>query len=64
MRVVRADGQRPGLGVGFARTVCWPLSALALGLGYLWPLLPLFTRFNRCRQTWHDKLAGTYVVRV
>ena len=58
LRVVRADGQPPGLGVGFARTVCWPLSLALLGLGLLWPL------FDRNGQAWHDKLAGTYVVRV
>ena len=58
LRVVREDGQPPGLGVGFARTVCWPLSLALLGLGLLWPL------FDRNRQAWHDKLAGTYVIRV
>ena len=58
LRLVRDDGERPGLGVGFARTVCWPLSLAPLGLGLLWPL------FDRNRQAWHDKLAGTFVVRV
>jgi uncharacterized RDD family membrane protein YckC len=56
LRIVRADGQPPGFGVGFARTVCSLLSVLPLGLGLLWVL------FDRNRQTWHDKLAGTYVV--
>ncbi len=58
LRVVREDGRQPGLGPGFARTVCWPLSFALLGLGLLWPL------FDRNRQAWHDKLAGTYVVRL
>ena len=57
LRLVRLDGQPPGLGAGFARTVCWPLSVALLGLGLLWPL------FDRNRQAWHDKLAATYVVR-
>ena len=34
------------------------VSGLACGLGYLWML------WDPQRQTWHDKAAGTYVVRV
>ena len=33
------------------------LSAAALGLGYLW------VAFDDRKQTWHDKIAGTVVLR-
>jgi uncharacterized RDD family membrane protein YckC len=34
------------------------LSLLPLGLGFLW------IAFDRDRQAWHDKVAGTVVIRV
>ena len=57
-RVVREDGRPPGIGRGFARTVCLPLSIVPLATGLLWALQ------DSRGQTWHDKLAGTYVVKV
>ena len=59
IRVVDADTGRPGIGVGrgigryFAR---W-LSAIPLGLGYFWML------WDAKKQTWHDKLVSTVVVK-
>lgn len=59
IRVVDAATFQPGIGAGrgvgryFAR---W-LSALPLGLGYLWML------WDENKQTWHDKLCTTVVVR-
>ncbi|MEZ4503208.1 MAG: RDD family protein [Dehalococcoidia bacterium] len=57
-RVIRADGSRPGAGKGFERTCVAVASGYALGLGYLWAF------WDARLQTWHDKAAGTYVVRV
>lgn len=57
VRVLRADGRRPGVLRGLARWAASWLSAVALWLGYVWVL------WDDNRQTWHDKLAGTYVVR-
>lgn len=57
LRLVREDGAPPGVGPGFARTVISLVSDLALGIGYLW------AAWDRRGQTWHDKMAGTYVVR-
>ena len=57
LRVVRDDGVRPGLGHGFARTVGMPLSLGVVLLGFLW------AAWDDRRQTWHDKIAGTFVVR-
>jgi uncharacterized RDD family membrane protein YckC len=57
MYVVKEDGQRAGFGTMLLREwVARAISGLVLGLGYLWIL------FDKDRQAWHDKLAGTYVV--
>lgn len=60
IRVVDADTGQPGIGAGraigryFAR---W-LSAIVLLLGYLWML------WDPKKQTWHDKLVSSIVVKV
>lgn len=58
LRLVRGEGGPPGPLHGFGRSVGAVVSDLLLGLGYLWAL------WDRNNQTWHDKLAGTYVVRL
>jgi Mce-associated membrane protein len=58
MRVVTSSGEPPGIMRGFARTVGTIVSFLALGLGHLWAL------WDGRKQAWHDKLAGTYVIRL
>ena len=56
--VVTDTQLRPiGYGRALGRLVAEIASALPLNLGYLWPL------WDRERQTFHDKLAGTLVVR-
>jgi uncharacterized RDD family membrane protein YckC len=57
IRIVRADGNPPGLLRGFARTLGAIVSSIPLYLGYLW------AAWDGQTQTWHDKMAGTYVVR-
>ncbi|MEZ4503209.1 MAG: RDD family protein [Dehalococcoidia bacterium] len=57
-RIVRADGSRPGIGRGLLRTAVALVSGYVFFLGYLWAF------WDARRQTWHDKAAGTYVVRV
>lgn len=57
LRLVRADGRAPGAGPGLVRALMSLLSSLPLGLGYFWML-----RGDR-GQTWHDAVAGTFVVR-
>jgi uncharacterized RDD family membrane protein YckC len=56
IRIVTADGGVPGVGRGFQRAAGAVLSDFVLWLGYLWAL------WDGRRQTWHDKIAGTYVV--
>lgn len=56
VRVVRVDGHRLSFGRSILRMIGSYLSGLALFIGFVWPL------FDRRRQGWHDKLAGTVVV--
>jgi uncharacterized RDD family membrane protein YckC len=59
IRVVRTDGSPVTYGRAFARSLGYLLS-LFFGtfLGFLWAL------WDRRRQAWHDKIAGTVVVRI
>lgn len=57
LRIVDGAGRRIGPFRGAFRTVCLFFSFCYLFLGILW------IGFDRLRQGWHDKLAGTYVIR-
>ena len=57
IRVVSVGGQPVSVGMSFARAAMKIISGLVLLLGYLWML------WDPNKQTWHDKVAGTYVVR-
>lgn len=58
IKLVRTDGVEPvGLYRGFLRWVGMEISGIVLLLGYAWILI------DKKRQGWHDKIAGTYVVR-
>lgn len=50
-------GRKPRLRQVVIRLLGYYLSALPLGLGFLWILV------DRRKQGWHDKLAGTVVIR-
>lgn len=51
-------GRLPGYGKMFLREIVGRfLSGLVFGLGYLWAL------FDKNAQAWHDRLAGTVVLR-
>jgi len=56
IRVVKTDGEALGTGVALVRYVARIISAIPCGLGYWWAL------WDPEKQTWHDKIAGTYVV--
>jgi uncharacterized RDD family membrane protein YckC len=58
LRVVRADGRALEPGDAVVRALASLLSILPLGLGFLW------MQRDPERQTWHDRIAGTYVVKV
>jgi uncharacterized RDD family membrane protein YckC len=56
IRVVSAGGGPVPVGMAFVRALMKIISGAALCLGYLWML------WDPNKQTWHDKVAGTYVV--
>ena len=56
--VVDRDGKIPGVAAAIPREMVGKFaSVIVLGVGLLWVL------FDPSRQGWHDKIAGTYVVR-
>ena len=56
-RIVRENGDVSGFFHTFIRAFAAILSFIPLGLGYAWAL------WDPQRQTWHDKLMHTYVLR-
>jgi uncharacterized RDD family membrane protein YckC len=58
LRVVRVDGTRLEFVDALVRALAGLFSLAAAGIGFLWILR------DPERQGWHDKIAGTYVVRV
>ena len=58
-RIVDAQtGKAPSVKQCVGRYFAYILSAIPLGLGFLW------VAFDAKKQSWHDKLAGTVVVKV
>jgi uncharacterized RDD family membrane protein YckC len=58
LRLVRTDGGRLSFVEALVRGLSGILSVVVVGLGMLWILK------DAERQSWHDKIAGTYVVKV
>jgi uncharacterized RDD family membrane protein YckC len=56
IKVTRADGEPLSVGGAFVRYIGYLVSSVALAIGFVW------VAFDKKRQGWHDKLAGTYVV--
>lgn len=57
--VQQQNGEIPGFGKMFIREVVGRfVSGVVLGLGYLWAI------FDKNSQAWHDKIAGTVVIKV
>ena len=57
IKIVKADGSAFGLVPAIIRYVGYIISAIVLLLGFIWIL------FDPNKQGWHDKIAGTYVVK-
>lgn len=57
IKVVKVDGSSVGMGDAFVRWVGLMLGFFMLGLGLLWAV------FNKNKRCWHDKMAGTIVVK-
>jgi uncharacterized RDD family membrane protein YckC len=58
LQVVRADGRPIDWSTAIVRALSCFLSLVVVGLGFIW------IAFDDQRQGWHDKIAGTLVVRV
>jgi uncharacterized RDD family membrane protein YckC len=58
LRVVRIDGRDIDWETAIVRALGCFLSLAAAGLGFLW------IAFDAAKQAWHDKIAGTVVVRM
>lgn len=56
LKVIHADGTPVTFGTAFLRWIGYFLSSLPLNLGYIW------IAFDRRKQGFHDKLAGTVVI--
>ncbi len=58
LQIIRTDGARLGYSTIVLRhLIGYPLSFLCLGLGFLWMI------FDSQQRGWHDKLAGTLIVK-
>jgi len=57
LKVTQASGEEMTPGLAFLRWVGYIVSALFLLLGYIW------IAFDPRKQGWHDKIAGTVVIR-
>jgi uncharacterized RDD family membrane protein YckC len=57
IKVVTVDGGKLDMGKAILRYVGYLISGAIIGLGFLWVL------FDANKQGWHDKIAGTYVVK-
>jgi uncharacterized RDD family membrane protein YckC len=58
LKIVRADGRPVTLGVAIVRALASLLSLAVAGIGFFW------IAWDREKQAWHDKVAGTLVVRM
>jgi uncharacterized RDD family membrane protein YckC len=57
LKVIDITGKEMTLGIAFLRWVGYIISKLVLFLGFIW------IAFDRRKQGWHDKIAGTCVIR-
>jgi uncharacterized RDD family membrane protein YckC len=57
VRVIQATGEEMTFGISFLRWAGYLISFVFWGIGFLWVM------FDREKQGWHDKIAGTVVIR-
>ena len=51
-------GEKPSMKQWIIRYIGYFVSAIPLGLGYIW------VAFDKRKQGWHDKMAGTIVIQI
>jgi len=57
LRIIRLDGRSPDVTVAIVRSLASCLSFVVAGLGFFW------ASWNPDRQSWHDLIAGTVIVK-
>lgn len=57
IKIIRSDGSKLSYPSAFLRYIGYFVSAFVFGLGYLWMI------WDKKKQAWHDKIAGTVVVK-
>ena len=57
IKIISTDGGSIGVGKSILRLIGYVISAVILYLGFLWII------WDKDKQGWHDKIAGTYVVK-
>ncbi len=58
IKAIQTSGEPLNVKIAFIRWGGYFISGLAMNLGFLWVL------FDKNKQGWHDKIAGTYIVKV
>jgi uncharacterized RDD family membrane protein YckC len=58
LKIIRVNGEAVGFGLAFVRWLAQGINFLLLGVGFL------MIAFTRNKQGLHDKIAGTFVVRL
>lgn len=58
LKVVQSTGEQMTFGLAFLRWVGYIISAIVFYLGFVW------IAFDSKKRGWHDKVAGTVVIRV
>jgi uncharacterized RDD family membrane protein YckC len=57
LKIVTVDGGKLTIGKAVLRIVGYFVSSIIVYLGFLWVI------WDKDKQGWHDKIAGTYVVK-
>ncbi|KPJ58212.1 MAG: hypothetical protein AMJ42_03690 [Deltaproteobacteria bacterium DG_8] len=58
LKVVQINGEPLGYSKAFLRWIGYIVSSFVFCIGFLWTL------WDKNKQTWHDKIAGTYVIKM
>lgn len=58
IKIVKENGEKLNYPSAIVRYIGYLVSSLPLALGYIWML------WDKKKQTWHDKLAGTIVIKI
>ncbi len=56
LQVINQDGSPLNFGIAFLRSVSYLVSSVIFNLGFIW------VAFDKRKQGWHDKIAGTVVI--